>query len=114
VVDDEDIVRQVVVRMIERAGHAAIEAVDGNEALDVLERAGSGIDLVLLDLTMPRRDGLSTLREMRNRGYKVPVLVASGYSQESLPETISVAGFVPKPFRMQQLQEAMDAVLVTG
>ena len=87
-----------------------MEATDGEEALEVLEQRGASIDLVLLDLTMPRRDGLSTLKEMRERGYEVPVLVASGYSRESVPDDVAIAGFVHKPFRMKLLRETLEAV----
>lgn len=111
VVDDEEHVRQVVARMVERAGFRTILASDGDEALAILDRSAAEIDLVLLDLTMPRRDGLSTLKEIRERGMEVPVLVASGYSRESLPVDVSISGFVHKPFRMHALHEALEAIL---
>ena len=109
IVDDEAHVREVVKRMLAKAGYATVEAGDGDEALAVLE-ATPDIDLVLLDLTMPRRDGVSTLREMRERGCSVPVLVASGYSREALPEDLPTAGFVHKPFRRHFLLDTLEGV----
>lgn len=111
VVDDESVVRETVARMLRRDGHEVIEAVHGDAALDLLAERHDEVDLVVLDLTMPHRDGLSTLSEMRERGYSVPVLLASGYSGEAVPPDAAVAGFLQKPFRSAELRERVATVL---
>ncbi len=111
VVDDETMVRETVVRMLEKDGHRVLQAGDGNAALQVLEEGGHEIDLMVLDLTMPRRDGLSTLAEMRRRNHLIPVLLASGYSGGAVPPDAAVAGFIQKPFRSADLRERVSAVL---
>ena len=110
VVDDEDEVRAIVSRMLRNMGHAVRQACDGDAALDALAaHDGGAIDLVLLDLTMPKRSGPATLTEMRARGIMVPVIIASGFSAEAVPEGAGIAGFVQKPFRGETLERAIAA-----
>jgi two-component system cell cycle sensor histidine kinase/response regulator CckA len=111
VVDDEERVRDVVARILEAAGYEVLVAVDGEQALAVLEAEGGRVDAVLLDLTMPRRGGVATLREMRARGHVMPVLVASGYSEQSAPPGLEVARFVQKPVRADVLRRELAEVL---
>ncbi|MEX2465354.1 MAG: response regulator [Gemmatimonadota bacterium] len=114
IVDDEPVVRQTVARMMTRDGHRVIEAEDGDIALAILEERHEEVDLMVLDLTMPHRDGLSTLAEMRERGYRIPVLLASGYSNEAVPPDAAVAGFIQKPFRSAELREHVATILSEG
>ncbi|MDZ7779038.1 MAG: MASE1 domain-containing protein [Gemmatimonadota bacterium] len=111
VVDDESVVRETVARMLRRDGHEVIEAAHGDAALELLAERHDEVDLIVLDLTMPHRDGLSTLSEMKDRGYGIPVLLASGYSGEAVPPEESVAGFLQKPFRSAELRERVATVL---
>jgi PAS domain S-box-containing protein len=114
VVDDEAMVRETVVRMLESDGHRVLQAVDGNAALALLDDHALDIDLVVLDLTMPHRDGLATLTEMRRRQHLIPVLLASGYSGEAVPPDAAVAGFIQKPYRSADLRERVKAALRQG
>ena len=114
VVDDETVVRETVARMLEKDGHRVLQAGDGNTALTLLDDDAVQVDLMVLDLTMPHRDGLSTLAEMRARGHLIPVLLASGYSGEAVPPDAAVAGFIQKPFRSADLRERVNAVLHEG
>ena len=111
VVDDEPEVRVVVTRMLQGMGLTVRQAGDGDAALEALEERGAPpIDLVLLDLTMPKRSGPSTLTEMRARGMTVPVIIASGFSAEAVPEGSVIAGFLQKPFRVDALEQAVATV----
>ncbi len=115
VVDDEDGVRTVVTRMLTAAGLRVRQAVDGDEALASLARPdGREIDLVLLDLTMPNRSGPATLTEMRARGIGIPVIIASGFSAEAVPEGAGIAAFVQKPFKREALEFAIASALNDG
>jgi len=76
VADDDEDVRTFYVDMLRSLGYAVEAARDGEEALDLLERDGA--DLVVLDLDMPRVDGRETLRRIRGRDARLPVLVTSG------------------------------------
>jgi PAS domain S-box-containing protein len=80
VVDDELVVRMVVETLLKRNGYNVYTAVDGEEALEKLARHDGAIDLVVMDLTMPRLDGKQTFAAMRRGVAKtVPVVICSGY-----------------------------------
>ncbi|MEM8933492.1 MAG: response regulator, partial [Acidobacteriota bacterium] len=81
-VDDEEIVRRVTRLLIERAGFAVITASDGVDACEVFARRCEEIDAVVLDMLMPRLDGLETLRELRGIDPSVKVLLSSGFSEQ--------------------------------
>jgi CheY-like chemotaxis protein len=112
VVDDEEGVRAVVTRMLVAAGLHVRQACDGDEALDAFATPGGApIDVVLLDLTMPKRSGPATLTEMRARGIMVPVIIASGFSAEAVPDGAGIADFVQKPFKRETLERAIADAL---
>ncbi len=114
IVDDEDIVRRAGRRLLEALGCEVLEADDGDVALEVWRAHRSEIDLVVLDMMMPRLDGCDTLAELRRHAPDLKVLMTSGYSerevlarsQEHRPD-----GFIPKPFRLRQVEAAIDELL---
>jgi len=77
IADDEKNIRASVQRLFDLEGHRALAAADGDEALAILRR--EDVDLVILDLQMPRRDGFSVLQEMRSSGHDAPVIVLTGH-----------------------------------
>jgi len=75
VVDDEEALRTLAARLIERRGHTVLTAATGTEALDVL-KGGATINLVVLDVVMPGLSGLQTLEDMRRQGHtELPVIL---------------------------------------
>ncbi len=113
VVDDEPIIRNVAEAMLQRAGHEVILAEDGAAAIDTYRREGARIDLVLLDLTMPRISGIEAFRRLRELDPNVSVLFCSGYSSQELSraERDGALGFVNKPYRMDELTGAVAKAL---
>ena len=93
-VDDDDVARHVVHRMLERAGHTVEEAADGEAALNALE-AGLLPDCVVLDLMMPRVGGVDVLRRMRNdaRWQAIPVVLMTALDQGPEVEAARQMGF---------------------
>ncbi|MCR3722729.1 MULTISPECIES: response regulator [Prauserella salsuginis group] len=84
VVDDQTLVRQGIRSLLGLADDVAVvaEASDGDEALDVLVREPP--DVLLLDLRMPRRDGIATLEAMRRHGIDVPALILTTFDDDEL------------------------------
>jgi PAS domain S-box-containing protein len=78
VVDDEVAVRQMAATVLAEAGYQVTEARDGDEALTMLRARDGAIRAVVLDVTMPKRDGYSTLEEIRKQHPDLPVLLSSG------------------------------------
>jgi two-component system, cell cycle sensor histidine kinase and response regulator CckA len=114
VVDDEDAVRVLTLRLIERCGCRAMGAADGIEALDILKSRHTEFACVLLDLTMPRLGGEETLRELRVFAPRLPVLVSSGYEGSEVSRRLAalgVAGFIQKPYQLSDLKAKVTTVL---
>ena len=94
VVDDDDVSRHIVRRMLERAGHQVEEAADGEAAITALE-GGLRPDCMVLDLMMPRLSGVDVLRRLRNdaRWQDVPVVLMTALDQGSEVEAARQMGF---------------------
>jgi PAS domain S-box-containing protein len=111
-VDDAPFLRAVGREMLQRHGYRVLVAEDGRHALEIY--AGQQpIDLVILDLTMPRLSGPDTLQELRRLNPNVRVLFTSGYSSEHLgaAATEQVLGFIAKPYREEELVNQVRAAL---
>ena len=111
VVDDNDDIRDVLVRMVERLGHTASTAGDGVEAVEIL--AEHRFDFMLLDLTMPRMTGDEVVRWLeahpdRREGLRVVVVSAWVGAHQAQLEELGVHAVLPKPFRAQQLRELIS------
>lgn len=76
VVDDDTLVRTSLSYALEDAGHQVVQAGDGNEGLAALRR--ESFDAVVLDILMPEREGIETIREIRKKWADLPVLAISG------------------------------------
>ena len=115
VVDDEELVREVAVKVLERQGFEVLRASDGPEALEIFERRRDDIRLILLDLTMPQMDGETVFREIRRHKTDVRVLLMSGYREKNATQGLEgegLAGFLHKPFRPNELVRKVREVLL--
>jgi len=113
VVDDEESVRQVASSMLSRLGFSVLTAADGIDGVETFRARANEIDLVILDMTMPRLDGPDTLRELRRIRPDVAVLLCSGYTEQIAAEQLSeagVAGFLQKPFLLDRLASKLREV----
>ncbi len=114
--DDEPMIRALGRTILQRYGYQVILAEDGLEAVELYERHGGEIGLVVLDLTMPRLSGHDALPRLLRLNPAVRVVFASGYSAEHLTPIhhAQIAGFISKPFRPEKLaqivREALDRV----
>src|SRR6266576_409146 len=111
VVDDEPIVREVVVKYLEREGFDTLEAADGLEARELLEREAPSA--VVLDVMMPRLDGLELCRWIRARS-DVPVIMLTALGEEAdkiVGLELGADDYVTKPFSPRELAVRVKAVL---
>lgn len=112
VVDDEAKMRRILEMSLKSLGHDVEQAGDGIEALAAIE-AGP-FDLVLTDLRMPNMDGIGLLRELRERGYEVPVIVLTAYGTiETAVEAMKcgAADYIIRPFEMETVELAVARAL---
>jgi type II secretory ATPase GspE/PulE/Tfp pilus assembly ATPase PilB-like protein len=113
-VEDEEALRLVLKDLLERDGYNVVEAGDGIQALDEIDR--SAPDLVVLDLNLPRLDGYGVLTRIRSRPStsKLPVLVLTAKSDEDNEVRVFESGaddFLAKPFRQRALSARLKALL---
>ena len=114
VVDDDDSVRGIAVKMMEFLGFEVLQARNGAEALGLFQQHQERIAMVLLDLTMPMMDGEEAFRRIRAIKPEMRVVLMSGFSeQEALQRFLGrgLAGFLQKPFTAELLREKLRAVL---
>jgi excisionase family DNA binding protein len=104
VVDDEQQIRDLVAKTLSTADYDVDTAPDGPSAIDRLKNAD--YDLLITDLKMPGMDGLSVIREARQRSAELPIIIITGFSTEaSAIEAINlgVSGYLTKPFRLPRV-----------
>lgn len=112
IVDDERNIRLTVGRALERLGVEVLEAVTGAEALDLLGK--ERVSLVLLDLKMPGMDGMEVLRELRNKGNDVKVLIITAHGTiDNAVEAMKLGAvdFVQKPFTPEEIRSITEKAL---
>ncbi|HEV2592266.1 MAG TPA: response regulator transcription factor [Gaiellaceae bacterium] len=111
VVDDEPIVREVVVRYLERDGFDTLEAADGDAARAVIEQ--SELDAVVLDVMLPGIDGLALCRWIRSRS-ELPVILLTARGEEAdriVGLELGADDYVTKPFSPRELSARVRTVL---
>jgi two-component system cell cycle sensor histidine kinase/response regulator CckA len=115
-VEDEEGLRALNARGLTSRGYTVLEAGNGVEAIDILEKSGKPVDLVVSDVVMPEMDGPTLARELRTRNPGLKIIFVSGYAedafQKNLPEhEKGQYGFLPKPFTLKQLVAAVKETL---
>ena len=113
IVDDESRMRKLIKDFLTQKGYSTLEAADGEEALKVFEENQNHIKLILLDVMMPKLDGWSVLRQIRQNS-KVPIimLTARGEEQDELfGFELGVDEYISKPFSPKILVARVEAVL---
>ena len=113
IVDDESRMRKLIKDFLTAKGYSILEAEDGEKALEVFEQNEAKIDLILLDVMMPKLDGWSVLRQIRQTS-KVPIimLTARGEEQDELfGFELGVDEYISKPFSPKILVARVEAIL---
>ena len=111
IADDEEGIRESLTLILEEE-YELLYAKDGEETLAKIGR--DAVDLVLLDIKMPKLDGLDVLRQLRKQGSTTPVLMLTAYqSVELAREAVNLGArdYLPKPFEREQILASIRGVL---
>ena len=111
IVEDETALADAVEHILRKAGHSADRVADGQSALDYI-RVGT-YDLILLDIILPKLDGLSVLRQMRSEGVQTPVLMLT--ARTTVPDKVAglnagADDYLTKPFDPEELLARVGAM----
>jgi two-component system cell cycle sensor histidine kinase/response regulator CckA len=113
-VEDEDGLRALNARGLSSRGYTVLQAANGLEAIEMLDKQGGNIDLVVSDVMMPEMDGPTLLKELRRRDPNIKFIFVSGYAEDafakSLPEG-PAPDFLAKPFTLKQLVAAVKQTM---
>jgi two-component system, cell cycle sensor histidine kinase and response regulator CckA len=107
-VDDEEFIRDFACELLEHLGYRVVAVASGAEAVEAITHRGDTIDLVMLDIIMPDMDGIKTFDRIRAIMPRMPVIFASGYSQDGQAIDIiqkGCNGFIQKPYNLPDLSQ---------
>ncbi len=113
IVDDDEAVREILKQTLQMRGYHTLSATDGVEAQTIIGR--QHLDIIILDLLMPNRDGLEVLRDLSQRTDAPPVVFMTGNASPQVREDAMALGarsFLLKPFELRRLLAELDALLV--
>lgn len=108
VVDDDPMLRDLLVKTLEAIGHRSEAAADGAQALELLRQ--QRYDVVISDIKMPGMDGVELLRQVRAEYPGLPVLFISGFATAELLGRAQPDGFLTKPFRIHHVEDIIAKV----
>jgi CheY-like chemotaxis protein len=114
IVEDDAVVRRALMDSLEGLNYSVLEAVNGLEALALLEQHGDSIALLLSDVVMPGMGGMALLHTLRETGSTVPMVMLTGHPLEKELEDLRAQGtidWLPKPPQLEDLAEVVAQVL---
>jgi len=114
IADDEEAIRDITTSLLERIGFRVITAADGLETVDLYTDHPEEISVLLMDINMPRLNGLEAALRIRHINPKVPVLFMSGYPREQVMDRFGKqphTDFIKKPFQSRELAVAIRGVM---
>lgn len=114
VIDDEPVLRELAKSMLGQAGYKVITAKDGIEGTDIYAQNRDSIDIVLLDMMMPNKNGKETFIDLKEMNSKIKVVMTSGFTKDRRVEDVLNLGakdFIQKPYTIFSLAEKIDKVM---
>ena len=115
IVDDEEYLRVLCSRMLQRMGYTVLLAADGAQALDIYRQKNGRIDGVVLDLVMPAMDGVEVLEKLLEMDPDAKVIMTSGYHEREIATRFSgrgISGFIQKPYVMSDLGKVLGKIII--
>jgi CheY-like chemotaxis protein len=117
VIDDEEIVRNTVIRMLRSMGYQVEACSDGHEGVEHYRNHPGQVDLVILDLVMPRIGGREVFHMLKAIDPAVRVVLTSGFTRHEVTDELlseGALGFIGKPMRIEDLSRQVHAAMTAG
>lgn len=111
VADDEEIIRNFLVEILEDMGFTVLASDNGRDAVEIYRANWPKVDLVILDLVMPKLNGKDAFEEMRKLNPSVRAILTTGFSRDLDLKQDGVVGCLHKPYRMDELYRMVAAAL---
>ena len=114
IVDDQETVWDFLIEALQKLGYSVLLAENGLDAVEIYENNPGQIDLVLLDMIMPKQGGHTTFHKLKEIDPNVSVLLSSGFvSMEDVDDLLNsgAAGFLPKPHRIREMAAKIRSIL---
>lgn len=114
-IEDDDQLRGLLIKVLSRSGYAVREACNGREGSEILER--EKFDAIVTDIVMPEQEGLETISQLRAQGLKIKVIAMTGGGRFSPDNYLALArqlgadATLAKPFSGKQLIEMLESVI---
>ncbi|MDR2723774.1 MAG: response regulator [Holosporaceae bacterium] len=115
-VEDEDAVRLFSTRALREKGYRVIESSSGEEALEIINKRTDNIDLIITDVVMPKMDGPTLVKHIRDHNLNIKVVFISGYTEDNFKgslENDDLVHFLHKPFNLKELASKVKEVMGT-
>jgi len=112
-VDDEEMIRDMTREILAYLGYDVIVASGGEEAIDIFRQKKDEIDLLIVDLIMPKMNGVACFEQIRKLDADVPVVISSGISEITKKESIlkmGAAAYIEKPYTIDGLQSILRSI----
>ncbi|MEH2200719.1 sigma-54-dependent transcriptional regulator [Nostoc sp.] len=106
IIDDEKALRQAIAQILHSEGHEVLEAADGEQGLKLLQNSATHLDLVFLDLKMPKTQGMTVLKQLEQKRFELPVIVMTAYgTSRTAIEAMQLGAYdyLTKPFDLDEL-----------
>jgi DNA-binding response OmpR family regulator len=114
IVEDEAYMLRLLVRFFSRHGYRVLQAIDGEQAVELYRQHGKEIDAVLLDIRLPKKGGEQVFQEIKMMNSAVKVIMASGFLDPKTKIDMTLAGvkhFVDKPYVLIEVLDIVEDML---
>ncbi|HEB32604.1 MAG TPA: response regulator [Spirochaetes bacterium] len=112
IAEDDKNIAKLIKEIVERKGNTAIVTVDGDEAYTVF--SSIKFDLIITDLKMPKKDGMSLIKMIREKNRDIPIIIITGYGSDknrALAKSYGVTTILSKPCSIVDITQAIDGTL---
>jgi len=114
IIDDEEVIRDLLMDVIEEAGHEPVCAENGNVGLNLYKNNPAEFGLVILDIILPGMDGKEVFYKIKEINSEAKIMIISGFSKSEVMDELfisGIAGYIAKPFSIPELNDMMKKLL---